>query len=73
LLRQYFPEVVIIGNNKTLSMVEGYYGLTDKTMEVKDGQILSLGINQLQFHFTPMVHWPETMMTFETTKQILFS
>ncbi|MFM2293421.1 MAG: hypothetical protein RIS29_3234 [Bacteroidota bacterium] len=73
LLRQYFPEVVIIGNNKTLSMVEGYYGLTDKTMEVKDGQTLSLGINQLQFHFTPMVHWPETMMTFETTKQILFS
>ncbi len=73
LLRQYYPDVIIVGNSKTLSMVEGFYGVTDKTLEIKDAEILSLGIHQLQFYLTPMVHWPETMMTFETTQKILFS
>lgn len=73
LLRQYYPEIILVGNSKTLSMVEGFYGFTDKTLEINDGQILSLGEKQLQFHLTPMVHWPETMMTYETTQQILFS
>ena len=73
ILRKYYPEVIIVGNSKTLSMVEGFYGVTDKTLEVTDGQILSLGKHKLEFHFTPMVHWPETMMTYDQTEKVLFS
>jgi len=73
LIRKYYPDMVIVGNNKTLSMVEGYYGVTDNMMEIKDKEILSLGSHKLEFHLTPMVHWPETMMTYEKTEKILFS
>lgn len=73
LLRQYFPKVTIVGNNKTLSMVEGYYGVTTNTLEVKDGSELSTGAHNLVFHLTPMVHWPETMMTYDTTEKVLFA
>lgn len=73
LIRKYYPDMVIVGNNKTLSMVEGYYGVTEKMLEIKDGEILSLGAHQLQFHITPMVHWPETMMTYDINYKVLFS
>ncbi len=73
LLRQYFPNVTLVGNAKTLSMVEGYYGLCDNTLEVKDGEVLTLGRHELEFYLTPMVHWPETMMTFDRTDRVLFS
>lgn len=73
LMRKYYPDMVLVGNNKTLSMVEGFYGLTDNALEVKDGEILSLGAHKLEFHLTPMVHWPETMMTYDKTEKVLFS
>ena len=73
ILRQYYPEIVIVGNSKTLSMLEGFYGVASNTKEIKDGEILSLGKHKLQFHLTPMVHWPETMMTFDQTAKVLFS
>jgi len=73
ILRQYYPEIVIVGNSKTLSMLEGFYGVASNTKEIKDGEMLSLGKHKLQFHLTPMVHWPETMMTFDQTAKVLFS
>lgn len=73
LMRKYYPDMIIVGNNKTLGMVEGYYGVTDNMLEIKDGEILSLGNHQLQFHLTPMVHWPETMMTYDVNERVLFS
>lgn len=73
LLRSRFPEVQIVGNKRTLDMVSGFYGLNDGVIEIKDKQVLSLGKHQLEFHLTPMVHWPETMMTYETTEKIIFS
>ena len=73
LLRKYYPEIIIVGNSKTLSMVEGFYGVDDNMLEIKDGETLSLGTHKLQFHLTPMVHWPETMMTYDETEKILFS
>ena len=73
LIRKYYPDIVIVGNSKTLSMVEGYYGVADNILEIKDGETLSLGNHKLQFHFTPMVHWPETMMTYDLNEQVLFS
>ena len=73
LLRQYYPEVKIIGNKKTFDMMSGFYHLTDGLIEVKNGDKLSLGQHELQFVLTPMVHWPETMMTLATSASVLFS
>ncbi len=72
-IRRAFPNVQIIGNSKTFGMIEGYFGVTENLLEVKDGDELSLGKHNLQFYLTPMVHWPETMMTFDTTSNTLFS
>ena len=63
LLRQFYPDIQIIGNKKTFDMMAGFYHLTTGLHEVKNGDSLSLGTHQLQFVLTPMVHWPETMMT----------
>lgn len=73
LIRKYYPSVTIVGNKKTLSMVEGYYGEAGSTLTVAEGDVLPLGHHQLKFYLTPMVHWPETMMTFDETDHILFS
>ncbi|MBP1665083.1 MAG: flavodoxin/nitric oxide synthase [Bacteroidetes bacterium] len=72
-IRKYYPNITVVGNKKTLEMLEGYYGIDDNTLEITDGETLSLGRHQLQFHLTPMVHWPETMMTFDVTENVLFS
>lgn len=72
-LRREFPNVTIIGNAKTFGMIEGYFGISDNVLEVKDGDTLSLGKHNLKFYLTPMVHWPETMMTYDTTTNTLFS
>ncbi len=63
LLRQFYPDIQIIGNKKTFDMMAGFYKLTTGLKEVKNGDSLSLGEKSLQFVLTPMVHWPETMMT----------
>ncbi len=68
-----FPEVQLVGNRKTFPMIEGFYGIKDNFMEVKEGDSLSLGRHKLNFYMAPMVHWPETMMTWDETDQILYS
>ena len=73
LLRQYYPEVQVIGNKKTFCMMAGFYGIGGCEHEVKNGDTLSLGHHELQFVLTPMVHWPETMVTLDTTTHTLFS
>ena len=73
LIRKYYPEVQVIGNKKTFGMLSGFYGISDNELEVKNGDTLSLGKHQLQFVLTPMVHWPETMVTLDTTANVLFS
>lgn len=71
-IRRY-PHVRIVGNSKTFKILEGYYGITDNLLEMKDGDELPLGRHTLKFISTPWVHWPETMMTYETTTRTLFS
>jgi len=66
LLRQFYPNIQIIGNKKTFDMMSGFYRLTTGLCEVKNGDKLALGATELQFVLTPMVHWPETMMTLAT-------
>ena len=73
LIRKYYPEITIIGNKKTLGMMKGFYGINDNTLEVKNGDTLNLGSRELKFVLTPMVHWPETMVTLDTTSNVLFS
>ncbi len=74
ILRNVYPDLVIVGNAQTLSMVKGFYGEEGGTLAVKDGDTLSLGPETtLQFALTPMVHWPETMMTYLHEEQTLFS
>lgn len=75
LIKKYYPNAVIVGNKKTFEMVRGYYnvGNNDDTLEVKHGDTLSLGKHELAFSMIPMVHWPETMATLDTTAHVLFS
>ena len=63
LIKKYYPEIQIVGNKKTFQMMEGFYGITEGTVEVKNGDTLPLGKQTLNFVLTPMVHWPETMVT----------
>ena len=74
ILRQTFPDITIVGNAQTLAMVKGFYGLDANTLTIKDGESLSLGENTtLTFALTPMVHWPETMVTYYAEEKTLFS
>jgi len=68
-----FPEITIVGNRKTFPILEGFYGISKNIYEVAEGDILSLGKHQLQFFMIPMVHWPESMVTYDTTDKIIFS
>ena len=74
LFRQFYPQARIVGNKKTISMLEGYYGIDGADcIAVADGTTLELGSHTLSFHLVPMVHWPETMVTYDSTSGTLFS
>lgn len=72
-VRQAYPDVRIVGNAKTLQMVEGYYGIAGGTVEAKEGATLDLGGLTLTFTLIPMVHWPETMATWCPEERTIFS
>ncbi len=63
LIKKYYPNIQIIGNTKTFNMMNGFYGINEGTIEVKNADSIELGKLRLDFVMTPMVHWPETMMT----------
>ena len=68
-----FPEIKVVGNAKTADMLKGYYGLEKNVVVVADGDCIDLGGKTLQFHLTPMIHWPETMMTYLVEGKMLFA
>ncbi len=68
-----YPEVVIVGNRKTQPILEGFYGITENFHTVEEGDTISLGKHTIQFFMIPMVHWPESMVTYDMTDKILFS
>lgn len=72
LLREY-PEMVVVGNAKTFAPLEAFYGPIANKQVVAEGETLSLGAHTLQFFTVPMVHWPESMVTYEQSTGILFS
>lgn len=77
LIKKYYPNAKIVGNKKTFGMMQGFYRVGNDadgdTVEVKNGDTLQLGSHTLAFTMVPMVHWPETMVTLDTTANVLFS
>ena len=69
-----YPDLKIVGNTKTISMIGQFYDLdaAGRSIVVKENDTLSLGAHTLRFYFAPMVHWPEVMMTYEESEQLLF-
>ena len=69
-----YPQMQIVANAKTVPMLAGYYGVpAEKINVVAEGSTLNLGSCDLRFHMTPMVHWPETMVTWLEQEGTLFS
>ena len=70
-----YPDAVVIGNAKTFTFMEQFYGknASMKKQIVKNGEELCLGKHVLKFVFAPMVHWPEVMVTYDCTDKVLFS
>ncbi len=67
------PQIKLVGTAKTKEMLDSFYAITQNVQVVADGDEIDLGVHKLRFFSTPFVHWPETMMTYETTENILFS
>lgn len=74
-LSEKYPEMKLVGNAKTFNMLPQFYdfNLDGKTVTVKEGDTLDLGCHKLNFFMAPMVHWPEVMVTYESTEKVLFS
>lgn len=70
-----FPDAAVVGNAKTFAMIKAFFPDLElkNTLTVKDGETLSLGAHTLNFVFAPMVHWPEVMVTYDSTDKVLFS
>ena len=70
-----YPDATVVANVKTFQMIYNFFGLTleGQKLEVTNGGTLSLGNDQLTFVFAPMVHWPEVMVTYDSTDKVLFS
>ena len=70
-----YPNTTVVANVKTFQMIYNFFGLTleGQKLEVTNGGTLSLGNHQLTFVFAPMVHWPEVMVTYDSTDKVLFS
>ena len=70
-----YPETIIVANAKTFTMIQNFFGLSleGQKLEVTNGGTLNLGNHNLTFVFAPMVHWPEVMVTYDSTDKVLFS
>lgn len=72
-LRRIASHVTLVGSEKTRQMLEEFFSIKENVQVVKEGDTLNLGKRTLNFFSTPFVHWPETIMTYETSHRILFS
>ena len=70
-----YPDTTVVANVKTFQMIYNFFGLTleGQKLEVTNGGTLSRGNHQLTIVFAPMVHWPEVMVTYDSTDKVLFS
>ena len=72
-LLEKYPGLTLVGNAKTFQMLPKYFDYAAPTLTVKEGDVLSLGSHTLTFVMAPMVHWPEVMVSYESSEKILFS
>ena len=70
-----YPSVTVVATDKAFVMMNKFFATdyADNRIVVKEGDSLGLGKHNLTFYTAPMVHWPEVMMTYETTEKVLFS
>ena len=70
-----YPETTVVANAKTFVMIKNFFelDLEGQKLVVENGSSLSLGNHTLTFVFAPMVHWPEVMVTYESSEKVLFS
>lgn len=69
-----YPNVKIICTNKAFMFMNQFgFNIDEKVIEVKEGDTMSFGKHEVIFVSAPMVHWPETMVTYDTTDGVLFS
>lgn len=74
-LAEKYPEMIVVGNAKTFPMLGQFFDidLSERSLVVKEGDVLKLGSHELTFVMAPMVHWPEVMVSYESSEKILFS
>jgi flavorubredoxin len=72
-MRRINPDIRIYATDKAKEMLAKFYNIIDNVQAVSDGETLKLGAKTLQFFHAPFVHWPETMVTYDTTDNILFA
>ena len=70
-----YPEAVIVSNAKSFPMLKNFYGAEypERQLAVGEGDTLSLGKHTLSFIAAPMVHWPEVIMTYDSSDKVFFS
>lgn len=70
-----YPQMKIVGNKRTFDMIDRFFDmdLEGRTLTVKEGDTLDLGHRKLTFVLAPMVHWPEVMVSYESSEKILFA
>jgi len=70
-----YPDAKIVSSAKAFTMMKNFFGtdFADKQIVVGGGDTLSLGKHNLTFVTAPMVHWPEVIVTYDSTDKILFS
>ncbi len=75
LFAETYPDAKIVGNAKTFTYIQQFFGkdYADRRLVVKSGETLTTGSHTFTFVFAPMVHWPEVMLTYDSTDKVLFS
>lgn len=70
-----YPEAKVVSSSKAFTMLKNFYGndYEDRRVVVAEGNTLSLGKHELTFVAAPMVHWPEVIVTYDSTDKVLFS
>ena len=71
-----YPEMQVVASDKAVKMMPQFFfevNFEGRTIGVKEGDTLSLGSHTLHFAMAPMVHWPEVMVTYDSTDKVLFS
>ena len=70
-----YPEAVVVSTEKAFAMMDNFFDMdiSSRKLLAENGGSLSLGSHVLNFVYAPMVHWPEVMVTYESTEKVLFS